>query len=92
MRNYDQAEIADALSALVSCGVGADRLNDEAGRAVLDIAHHGALDLDHAARVASSALLLAEQGRDLASQREDLIAQGADPQDLAVPLHPEVNG
>ena len=31
---------------------------------------------------------LAEQGRRLASQREDLIVAGANPADLAVPLHP----
>lgn len=32
---------------------------------------------------------LAEQGRRLASVREDLIAQGGDPSELPVPLHPE---
>lgn len=32
---------------------------------------------------------LAEQGRRLASQREDLIAQGVDPNDLPIPLHPD---
>lgn len=32
---------------------------------------------------------LAEQGRQLASQREDLIAQGVDPNDLPIPLHPD---
>lgn len=32
---------------------------------------------------------LAEQGRQLASEREDLIAQGVDPSILAVPLCPE---
>lgn len=31
---------------------------------------------------------LREQGRRLASEREDLIAGGADPADLIVPLHP----
>lgn len=31
---------------------------------------------------------LAEQGRKLASEREDLLAAGADPADLVVPLHP----
>lgn len=31
---------------------------------------------------------LHEQGRDLASQREDLIAAGADPADLPIPLTP----
>jgi len=31
---------------------------------------------------------LAEEGRRLASRREDLIAQGVDPNDLEVPLHP----
>ena len=31
---------------------------------------------------------LAEQGRRLASEREDLIAAGADPADLPVPMHP----
>jgi hypothetical protein len=31
---------------------------------------------------------LREHGRRLASQREDLIAAGADPDDLIVPLHP----
>jgi len=31
---------------------------------------------------------LAEQGRRLASEREDLIAQGVNPADLMVPLHP----
>lgn len=31
---------------------------------------------------------LAEQGRLLASERDDLIAAGVDPSDLAVPLHP----
>lgn len=36
----------------------------------------------------AQAVLLAEQGRRLASQREDLIAQGVDPADLDVPLHP----
>jgi hypothetical protein len=30
----------------------------------------------------------AEEGRRLASQREDLITQGVDPADLLVPLHP----
>jgi hypothetical protein len=30
----------------------------------------------------------AEQGRRLASERDDLIAQGVDPADLTVPLHP----
>lgn len=35
---------------------------------------------------------LAEEGRRLASQREDLIAQGVDPVRLAVPLHPEPGG
>lgn len=33
---------------------------------------------------------LAEQGRRLASERDDLIAQGVDPTELAVPIHPEV--
>jgi len=32
---------------------------------------------------------LAEEGRLLASRREDLIARGVDPYDLAIPLHPE---
>lgn len=32
---------------------------------------------------------LAERGRRLASKREDLIAAGADPAELPVPLHPE---
>lgn len=32
---------------------------------------------------------LAEQGRRLASTREDLIAQGVDPNELPVPLHPD---
>ena len=32
---------------------------------------------------------LAERGRRLASEREDLIAQGIDPRDLDIPLHPE---
>lgn len=31
---------------------------------------------------------LAEEGRRLASEREDLIAAGADPTTLGVPLHP----
>jgi hypothetical protein len=31
---------------------------------------------------------LAEQGRRLASEREDLVAQGVNPADLAVPLYP----
>jgi hypothetical protein len=31
---------------------------------------------------------LAEQGRRLASEREDLIAAGADPRELLIPLHP----
>lgn len=31
---------------------------------------------------------LTEEGRRLASQRDDLIAQGVDPADLAVPLAP----
>lgn len=31
---------------------------------------------------------LAEQGRRLASERDDLIAAGAEPSELAVPLHP----
>jgi hypothetical protein len=31
---------------------------------------------------------LAEEGRRLASQREDLIAQGVDPAELEIPLHP----
>lgn len=34
-------------------------------------------------------VLLAEQGRRLASEREDLIAAGADPAELVVPLHPD---
>ena len=33
--------------------------------------------------------LLVEQGRQLASRREDLIAAGADPSSLEVPLHPD---
>jgi hypothetical protein len=32
---------------------------------------------------------LREQGRRLASRREDLIAAGADPADLLIPLHPD---
>lgn len=32
---------------------------------------------------------LAEQGRRLASEREDLIARGVDPADLEVPLYPD---
>lgn len=32
---------------------------------------------------------LAEEGRRLASEREELIAQGYDPTKLIVPLHPE---
>lgn len=32
---------------------------------------------------------VARQGRKLASEREDLIAQGVDPADLIVPIHPE---
>lgn len=32
---------------------------------------------------------LAEQGRRLASTREDLIASGVDPADLVIPLHPD---
>lgn len=32
---------------------------------------------------------LAEEGRRLASQREDLIAAGVDPTLLALPLHPD---
>lgn len=35
------------------------------------------------------ALGLAEQGRRLASEREDLIASGVDPAELAVPIHPD---
>ena len=35
---------------------------------------------------------LAEQGRRLASQREDLIASGVDPAELAIPLHPNSLG
>jgi hypothetical protein len=31
---------------------------------------------------------IAEEGRRLASQREDLIAQGIDPGELLVPIHP----
>lgn len=33
-----------------------------------------------------------EQGRRLASEREDLIAQGVDPADLLIPLAPEETG
>jgi len=32
---------------------------------------------------------LAEQGRRLASKRDDLIAAGVDPSDLLIPLHPQ---
>lgn len=32
---------------------------------------------------------LGEQGRRLASERDDLIAQGANPADLAIPIHPD---
>jgi hypothetical protein len=35
---------------------------------------------------------LAEEGRQLASQREDLIAQGVDPSALEIPLYPETTG
>lgn len=35
---------------------------------------------------------LAEQGRRLASQRDDLIAAGVDPSALAVPIYPESEG
>lgn len=35
---------------------------------------------------------LAEQGRRLASQRDDLIAAGVDPSQLEIPLHPGPNG
>lgn len=34
----------------------------------------------------------AEEGRRLASEREDLIASGVDPQELLIPLHPDTDG
>lgn len=46
--------------------------------------------LDRArAELAASQAVLAEYGRVLASEREDLIAQGVDPAVLEVPLHPD---
>jgi len=54
---------------------------ETAVRVVWEVAAHPTLGAD-----------LMEQGRRLASERDDLIAQGADPAELEVPLAPDTPG
>jgi hypothetical protein len=64
------------------------RRMDASGRAVLDALVSLIPDdlFDVEIPAADS---LAERGRQLASQREDLIVQGVDPAELVIPIHPE---
>ena len=48
-----------------------------------------AANRDHRRRHPRGHYRLHEQGRVLASQRDDLIAQGVDPRELRIPLWPE---